>query len=426
MMTFVTRKKTNAVRNATNKAMRNFTMASAAEKKDLVSYETRGRELSFKLWQYSTGHELTLKLSIDGKDPVSTIIFERSAVLGTEKPVLFYGGNSFVQTFNLKKGWNWVSFNVYSEKFTNLNNLLKGVPWEEGDVLTDISSRQTLVFTKGEWLSTDSLKSIRLSPRKAYAVKVQNDIEFPIAGTVIKDEDQRTMILKSGWNGIGYTPMLNLSVETALSDYYDKAQPGDVIKSHDEFAYFTIIGGVGRWKGSLQYMKPDEGYMLLRKAQTETTFTYPYYEPGSTLIDEWSYPSTRRSQRSLHTMSLSAIVQGFEPEAGDSLIAYSDGEICGAVKATNGDVLYMSINGEQQQPLWFAIERNGEIVASTPEMMSFSANAVVGSPDEPTAINFVRNSYEDGMWYTTSGIQLQQRPTEKGVYIYNGKKILIK
>ena len=388
--------------------------------------ETRGRELSFKLWQYSTGHELTLKLSIDGKDPVSTIIFERSAVLGTEKPVLFYGGNSFVQTFNLKKGWNWVSFNVYSEKFTNLNNLLKGVPWEEGDVLTDISSRQTLVFTKGEWLSTDSLKSIRLSPRKAYAVKVQNDIEFPIAGTVIKDEDQRTMILKSGWNGIGYTPMLNLSVETALSDYYDKAQPGDVIKSHDEFAYFTIIGGVGRWKGSLQYMKPDEGYMLLRKAQTETTFTYPYYEPGSTLIDEWSYPSTRRSQRSLHTMSLSAIVQGFEPEAGDSLIAYSDGEICGAVKATNGDVLYMSINGEQQQPLWFAIERNGEIVASTPEMMSFSANAVVGSPDEPTAINFVRNSYEDGMWYTTSGIQLQQRPTEKGVYIYNGKKILIK
>ena len=28
--------------------------------------------------------------------------------------------------------------------------------------------------------------------------------------------------------------------------------------------------------------------------------------------------------------------------------------------------------------------------------------------------------------YTTSGIKLQERPKEKGVYIYNGKKILIK
>ena len=388
--------------------------------------ETNGRLLFFKLWQYSTGHELTLNLSIDGQTPVSTLTFERSAVLGTETPVIFTGGNSFVQTFHLTQGWNWISFNVYSEKFNDMSNVLNGLPWEEGDVLTDISSSQTLVYKNGTWLSTDNVKSIRLSPRKAYAVKVQNNIDFPIAGSVIKDEGQRTMTLKPGWNGIGYTPMQNLSIENALSDYYDKAEPGDVVKSQTEFAYFTIIGGVGRWKGSLEYMKPNHGYMLLRKGKTETTFTYPYYEPGTTVIDEWSYPTSRSNVRSPYTMSLSAIVQGFEPEAGDSLVAYADGEVCGAVKAINSDVLYMSIDGEESRPIWFAIERNGEIVASTPELMSFSANAVVGSPDEPTAINFVRNSYEDGVWYTTSGIKLQERPKEKGVYIYNGKKILIK
>ena len=58
--------------------------------------------------------------------------------------------------------------------------------------------------------------------------------------------------------------------------------------------------------------------------------------------------------------------------------------------------------------------------------MTFKVNAVIGSPDEPTAINFEQVEYEDGKWYTISGLQLQHKPTEKGVYIYNGKKVIIK
>jgi hypothetical protein len=30
------------------------------------------------------------------------------------------------------------------------------------------------------------------------------------------------------------------------------------------------------------------------------------------------------------------------------------------------------------------------------------------------------------MWYTVSGMKLQKRPTRKGVYIYNGKKVVVK
>ena len=58
--------------------------------------------------------------------------------------------------------------------------------------------------------------------------------------------------------------------------------------------------------------------------------------------------------------------------------------------------------------------------------LTFKANAVVGSPDEPTAISFVRAEYEDGKWYTTNGLQLQNKPTRKGVYIFNGRKVVIK
>ena len=58
--------------------------------------------------------------------------------------------------------------------------------------------------------------------------------------------------------------------------------------------------------------------------------------------------------------------------------------------------------------------------------MTFKKNAVIGSPTEPTAINFAHADHEDGKWYTTGGLQLQKRPTQHGVYIFNGRKVVIK
>ena len=68
--------------------------------------------------------------------------------------------------------------------------------------------------------------------------------------------------------------------------------------------------------------------------------------------------------------------------------------------------------------------------------MDYSANAVVGSPDEPKVLHFVGGTptdisiifggYAPGKWYTTTGVQLQKEPTRPGLYIYNGKKITVK
>ena len=127
-------------------------------------------------------------------------------------------------------------------------------------------------------------------------------------------------------------------------------------------------------------------------------------------------------------MSLSAIIEGFATEEGDRLVAYADGERCGEAITDGeaGEPLYLSIGGEKRQGIWFAIERNGDIVATTAELMTFEADAVVGSPDTPTAISFASADNAIGKWYTTGGVQLQKRPAQKGVYIYNGKKIVVK
>ena len=387
--------------------------------------QASGRDLYFKLWQYSTGREL--QLTANGS---SVLNFQNNAMIGNDTPVRFEGGNIYVQTFDLKEGWNWVSFYVASEQLFNLNNLLDGLPWKEGDVLTDMNSDLTLIYTNGHWIATENTRNVVLSPSKAYAIKVQEDIKFPVGGYIIKAEDDRTIELKPGWNGIGYTPMLNLPIETALTDYSDQAEPGDVIKSHTEFAYFTRTGGVGRWRGSLEYMKPGEGYMLLRKGTEKAEFRYPFYEPGSSFINAGSRRAAPARARS--TMTVSTTVDGIELEEGDRLLAFANGERVGEAPVLSGssaeqhELLYLSIAGDKQQGIWFAIERDGDIIAATNEQMTFTANAVVGSPDEPTVIRFVRSDYENGRWYTTSGIQLSGRPTNTGIYIYNGKKVVIK
>ena len=382
--------------------------------------QVNGRKLNFRLWQYNTGRELLLTTN-------DTIWFEKSAVLGTDTPVRFDGKDSFMQYFNLKKGWNWVSFNVSSKQLGDVNTLLNGMPWNEGDILTDLNSDTTLVYKNKQWLASDNPSTMIISPKKSYAIKVQEDCNFPIGGSVIKEMDERTISLEPGWNGIGYTPMVNLTIETALSDYYDMAEPGDVIKNHTDFAYFTKVGNVGRWRGSLKYMKPGEGYMMLRKGTDSASFTYPFFDLGSNYREDWTEATSRRVPQMRSTMTVSATVEGFEPEEGDLIVAYTNGEIVGeGILSGDAEPAYLSIAGDSQQPIWFAIERDGEMVACTGEIMTFKTNAVIGSPDEPTAINFLNATVEDGKWYTIGGLQLQRKPVSKGVYIYNGKKVIIK
>ena len=401
----------------------------------LTVYDSQasGRALNFRLWQYSTGREIVLT-------PESAITFAKDAMLGSDTPVRFDGGEAFVQNFRLQEGWNWVSFNLKSDQLSDVNTLLGGMKWSDGDILTDLGSNLTLTYeaAQKQWIATGSTDNVTISPKNAYAIKVKKDCTLPVGGTVIKDQDDRTIKVSKGWNAIGYTPMTNLRLETALSDYFDNAEPGDVIKSHTEFAYFTKTGNTGRWRGSLQFMKPGEGYMMLRKGAADATFTYPFFDLNSNFSEDWNTGTTRAAAaaKARSTMSVSAVVEGFDVEDGDVLIAYSNGEECGSVivnstLATKGTqelsiVNYLSIAGDAADKIWFAIERDGEIVASTGEIMTFKTNAVIGSPDQPTAINFMKAEYADGQWYSVSGMKLQKRPTKSGVYIFNGRKVVVK
>ena len=137
-----------------------------------------------------------------------------------------------------------------------------------------------------------------------------------------------------------------------------------------------------------------------------------------------------------YTMCVSAVIEGFEPEDGDRLVAYTDDELCGStiVNYQLSIVNYLSIGGKKPATVTFAIERDGDIVAIGSEQLTFRANDIVGTPDEPFAIHFadatgissMDGDFEEGQWYTTNGVKLAKKPTRPGVYIYNNSKVVIK
>jgi hypothetical protein len=125
-------------------------------------------------------------------------------------------------------------------------------------------------------------------------------------------------------------------------------------------------------------------------------------------------------------MSLTATTTGVELLPGDKLLAYSDAELRGVTVIEHPDgVVYLSIGGDQKASLWFAVERDDDVIATTTDIMSFDANAIIGSQEAPERIDFTHRDSARFGWYTLDGIKLDKRPVKRGVYIYNGKKYVI-
>ncbi len=395
---------------------------------------TVATQLTFRLWHYATGK--TMKLT-----PTEFINFGDQAIVGTvDKPVSLYAEEEYLQKLDLAQGWNWVSFNVYNQAFASVESILSRFPWQEGDILTEDSEDLTLTYRNGQWMSNSNtdISRIKLSQQYSYRVKVQQAQQIEIWGSAYKRTKERTMTVKPGWNSIGYTPLVNLPVKTALTDYFDEAMPGDVVKNQHTFAMFTADGkGGGEWLGTLKYMKPGEGYMLHRQGTTEAQFCYPYYEPGTTFIENSVNAAPQLGSNFSTTMSVVAEAVGVDVEEGDRLVAYAGGEVVGSVEcrvqsvefatAAGTPLFFLSIEGDVEAPLSFAIERGDNLIAVTGEVMKYEPDGISGSPEMPTQISFVTaDQLPQHGWYTVQGIKLPKAPTQSGVYIYNGKKQVIK
>lgn len=397
--------------------------------------------LQFEFFDSSTGNIHIIKKEFiqmdDGSMDEDTIFFVADTIMGsTTNPVLLYNTWEEVQVMSLDRGWNWVSFYVEPEEATVAELLSSVCLWDVGDAieLVEHNGKRQLITYKSVydqktrtyhnmWDKAD--EKVELDPTLMYRLYSRTEKKLYMPGF---ESVYSPVTVRKGWNRIGYCSDVNLPLATALSDYTDAAYDGDIIKSQSEFAVMSIDASGNRmWKGTLKYMCSGEGYMLKRNAESEFTFYYPHYTGGQA-SDSPAKPrkSLLHRNRESGSMNIIARVTDFSLLPGDRLVAYSGAEQCGMVEQDDDELFFLSVGRSEEADIAFAIERDGEIVATSRMQMPYQENAVKGSIDQPTAITFasVDNIAGEG-WYSLQGIKLDGKPSLRGVYIHNGKKVLI-
>jgi hypothetical protein len=91
----------------------------------------------------------------------------------------------------------------------------------------------------------------------------------------------------------------------------------------------------------------------------------------------------------------------------------------------------VSIVVEYEDDLSQAIDLtdNGDGTWTLDQMPAYNVKLVVEYGDDETAIDNISASQDrkgDGYWYTLDGRRLAHQPITKGIYIYDGRKIVVK
>jgi len=224
-----------------------------------------GKPLSFKLWQKSTGRIYNLTPSVRQ-------VFAANAMRGIspDDPIRLSTSAGEVQQLAFLQGWNWVSW--YLRPTNSLLDYLFPIEsgFSEGDIIKSPASQAFAELTVTPESATwkGSIKGTNY--KNMYMVRTENGFNTTIEGKPLTDTE-RTLTLRTGWNSVAYLLSEPASTRDALADYYDKATVGDIIKSRTQFAVFTENN---KWEGSLQTLRPGQGYLFKRNGTGAVTMKY--------------------------------------------------------------------------------------------------------------------------------------------------------
>lgn len=368
----------------------------------LTVYGTAGtaENLTFYIWDSGTGAIYQAMLTEDGK-PGTVFKFAANALHGTlQNPLIIEGGDILQQSIQLHAGCNWVSFAVKSPSKTKsytLGDVIKLLLPENRNTVLDFNIGKAVTCIKGDRVTYKEEEDLEIpvDNKHLFKIKVRTPQTLRISGLLLQQTDECTINLLPGWNGIGFTPIVNLPISEALADYYDEAADGDIIKSQNEFAIFSDDGAGHRlWRGNLSYLKAGEGYMMKRTAATPASFTYPVLQTNGSYAlaspQQMRGTETGETFRNPYASSMTMVAQvtGIDLEPGDRLAAYAGSELRGIATAAPDGRFYLSIGGDMAEALRMELLRGETTVAQTASPVGYTVNAVSGTYLAPTQINF--------------------------------------
>ena len=403
-----------------------------------------GKPISFRIWDASAGIAYTDVNITAFNGAAIDNTFQLNAVRGSfDQPVIWTKGNNVEQNLKLTTNWNWVALGVRpaDQRPAAVFPLL--TPWEV--FIKDKTS--AMIFSDGNnWMPKDA----RIQAATMYKVKITPVVEgqqlpeqMPVTGEQLKLKET-PVTLTPGWNWIGYTPLTTMTVDMALAAA--NPQVGDCVKSQHGIAFYSQNG----WEGSLKALESGHGYMYNSTADKEKPFVYP--DATGT-----NRAAARRTLLNAESQSESQKTRLFAPAVGNypdnmsmvislkdgeqsvdtcEVAAYIGGECRGATRA-NGGLYYLIIAGEGNgQPLELRTCINGEMVVID-NTQTYISDVNIGTPWQPYVIDLSKvltgistiaadDADDDSDWWTLQGFKIGRKPTQPGVYIHHGNKVVIK
>ena len=388
-----------------------------------------GKTVTFKFWDGKTGIIYPVIMAD------TAITFRSNNIWGSYvKPVIFNTTDDVEQTLSLQPAWTWISFFVEPQE-KKISNLFSPVAESAVMIKNDTSFDITRA---GEWYSSN----LDAEVGKMYMVKMSAPAELSIIGKAINMVDTPIDISK-GWNWIGFNSAESISVVRTFANLHPK--DGDVVKSQNAFAIYN-----GAWDGTLTALEPGRGYMYKSNAEEDVNFVVTYdadddaqtanVKSSRPMATEDTYHFTPVAANLYPTnMTILAQVEIDGTVRNDVEVGVFAGSECREAAKATGDLYFLTIPGEEADPLTFRFYADGqELEATTSEPLVYISNSHYGLPDSPFVISATTadgihevSGDSDGATeiFTTSGIRQQQ--LQRGINIIRSsdgttKKVLVK
>ncbi len=403
---------------------------------------TGQRDLTFKMYDASSGKLYPLvNISLPDGTSKTTITYAPDAVLGNyDNPVKFSATEDLQQTVDLPTGWTWMS--IYVQPPSTL--IADVLPQSKAELK---KFRNVKGKTKFASAKTDGSAIIGeltdIVPGSMYKIQVSAISTFNILGKTI-DLAATTQTIEPGFNWIGSLSSAVMSPEDAFAGLMP--ENGDMVKNRRTMAVYRD----GIWEGTLKSIVPGEGYIYESKADETKVFNYPLFsaflltgtQAKTAIDDDGESPAAHYQPVNDHrfpdNMNIIAVVKKDGRELPDAEVAAFIGDECRGAVTCNSGYYFLTIMGAASADVSTPVELR--VFADGHEYifenaMSFISDAVYGTLEEPyvldvnaTGILVVNgdNADNDGDWYTLQGYKMTRKPTHQGVYIHNGRKVVIK
>ena len=414
------------------------------------------KPITFRIWDASRGvaytdAQLSLPVSsiAGAASAETTVTFQQDQMLGNfDHPAIWTKSENVEQLIPIHQNWNWIAFGVEPQ-----SQYLDHIFSSYADWMLLIKSREAFSDYNGaEWNGT-------LVPAVNTMYKLKVD-RLPTTTTELNSQlavsgrqpaaAEMPVTLKKNWNWIAYTPLTTMTIGEALAAA--NPQKGDIMKSQTGVAIYGDYG----WEGSLKALESGHGYLYFSTANSAKTFVYPAASASArglssasarglssispaasreaplrvfTLIDPWLYPN-----------NMTMVIQLRDGEAvvdTCEVAAFVGDECRGAARADSNGLYYLVISGEGAgQPMTLCTCLNDEII-TIDETQTFVSDDNIGTSWEPYVIDLQHLSVgisvvsglpadTDTDWWSLQGFKIGRRPTQPGVYIHRGEKVMIK